>query len=140
MDVRETFERGEELGREARLLPADVYNLTHLMLAKSAKNCLFVPIRSMQYIAVIDEEEIIFVDSMDKRFIQLTWKYFTPQVRDSLNDPVPYTLIYYYPQALQIMQRLQGEYAKALRELQKKMPGSTEGESRIIHLPGQKDE
>ena len=38
----------------------------------------------------------------------------------------------------EIAERMQAETES--RELQKKMPGSTEGESRIIHLPGQKDE
>ena len=117
----ESFERGKELGRQTRKLTADVYNLSKLMLLKSEKSCLFVPIRNMQFIAVIDNEEIIFVDSAKKRYIHSTWALFTPQARDSLTDPVPFTYIYYFPDGPEIMQRLQGEYSKSLRQLEQKL-------------------
>jgi len=135
MDVRETFYRGEELGREARKLPAVEYNLSHLMLTKSKQSCLFVPIRSMQYLAVIDDEEIIFVDAINKRIIQFAWKYFTPQTRESLTDPVSYTLVYYQPGAIETMKRLQGEYFKALKILEARLPETASSDSNIIQIP-----
>ena len=61
MFTEETFYRPAETGREERLLPAPVYNLTHLLLAQTDSGCVFVPIRSMQYMAVLDAEESIFV-------------------------------------------------------------------------------
>jgi len=137
MDTRETFSRGEVLGSDSRQLPADVYNLGHLLLVKSERDCLFVPIRSMQYIAVIDKEEIIFIDSMDKRHIRLSWKNFTPQVRESLTEPVPYSVEYYHPSGPETMQRLQGEYAKALHLLEEKAPKIPDG-NKIITLSGKK--
>lgn len=135
MDVTETFYRGEELGREARKLPAVQYNLSYLMLTKSKRSCLFVPIRSMQYLAVIDHEEIIFVDAINKQVIQFAWKYFTPQTRESLTDPVPYTLVYYRPGALETMKRLQGEYFKALKLLEEKLPETSSADVNIIQIP-----
>lgn len=133
MDVIETFERGKELGRESRTLPAKDYNLIRILLSKSTRNCLFVPIRSMQYMAVIDDEEIIFVDSMNKRFIQQSWTLFKPQVRETLTDAVPYTLIYYSPNVLENMKRLQSEFSKALKHLEKKFPIQSDGYN-VINL------
>ncbi len=117
MDVTETFERENVYSQEIRQLPATIYNQTYLLLTHTKKKCVFVPIRSMQYIAVIDKEEIIFVDASNKRFVQISWQQFTSQIRQSLTDPVPYHCVYYYPDGKTIMQRLQGEYSKALNLL-----------------------
>ena len=57
MIVEETFYRPPETGREARTLPGPVYNLAHGLLAQSGTGCVFVPIRSMQYMAVLDAGE-----------------------------------------------------------------------------------
>jgi len=137
MDVRETFIRGEPLRTEFRQLPADIYNLSHLLLVKSSRDSLFIPIRSIQYLAVIDKEEIIFVDGMDKRSIKISWKKFTPQVRERLTDPVPYSLVLYHSSALEIMQRLQGEYSKAVK-LEAAKYNSDHGPSKIIQLSDKK--
>jgi hypothetical protein len=52
--------RDRELAREPRYLPASTYNLAHTLLARSPGDCVFVPIRSMQYVAIIAVEEIDF--------------------------------------------------------------------------------
>lgn len=116
MYVEETFFRPPELGREPRTLPADSYNLAHLLLARARHDCLFVPIRAMQYLAVIDAEEFIFVDREGRRLIDIAWCDFRPQTRASLTDPVPYQAVYYSDTARQTMPRLQGEFRKALAE------------------------
>ena len=38
-------------------------------LLARAGQCLFVPIRSLQYMAVLDAEEFIFVDSQNKAWV-----------------------------------------------------------------------
>ncbi|MEE9328387.1 MAG: hypothetical protein V3U71_13960 [Cocleimonas sp.] len=48
---------------------------------------MFVPIRSMQYMAVIDREEVIFVYAHRREVIEFTWRRFNPQERNSLEDP-----------------------------------------------------
>lgn len=118
--VSESFERGQELGRESRYLPGEFYNLIHSSLAKAPKNCLFVPIRSMQYLAVIDKEEIIFVDSLSNRYIEFAWQQFKPQTRENLMAAVPYELVYYQYKALETMKRLQGEFQMSLVQIKKK--------------------
>ena len=56
-----TCYRNTELQREPRQLPAKVYNTAHLLLEHSKEGVVFVPIRSMQYLAVIDHEELSLI-------------------------------------------------------------------------------
>ena len=132
MLVEETFYRPAELDREARTLPADLYNLAHLLLARAANGCLFVPIRSMQFLAVLDAEEFIFVDREKGRMIDLAWQRFRAGERAALDDPVAYETVYYAANGGETMLRLQGEFRKALQSLQGREPARAA--ARIIPL------
>ncbi|HEX8980766.1 MAG TPA: hypothetical protein VF811_13750 [Parasulfuritortus sp.] len=111
---QESFERGQPLMRTASTLPAATYNLTRILLAASTTGCVFVPIRSMQYLAVIDQEEIIFVDSQVKRWVTLAWRGFRPHEREALDQPVAYEAVYYTEAGADIQRRLLGEFHTAL--------------------------
>lgn len=76
MDI--TLYREEPLAEENRQLPADIYNIAHLLLAMHSTACVFVPIRTMQYLAIIDAEEIVFVDSNYKNEVAIAWTDFRP--------------------------------------------------------------
>ncbi|MBI3778826.1 MAG: hypothetical protein HY274_07940 [Gammaproteobacteria bacterium] len=134
MIVEETFYRPPELSREPRTLPAETYNLAHLLLKRAANGCLFVPLRGMQFLAVLDAEEFIFVDREGRRMIELAWQRFMPHARQSLDDPVSYEAVYYSPAGAEIMRRAQSEFPKALREVEQKtaLPSS----ARVIKLSG----
>ena len=116
MVVEETFYRPPQVAEEPRALPADTYNLAYRLLARARHKCVFVPIRSMQYLVVIDAEEFIFVDREGRRMIDIAWRDFRPQTRTSLTDPVPSQAVYYSGTARQTMPRLQGELRKALAD------------------------
>jgi len=120
MIVEETFYRPPELSREPRTLPAETYNLAHLLLKRASTGCLFVPLRSMQFLAVLDAEEFIFVDREGRRMIELAWQHFAPQTRHALDEPVSYEAVYYSPAGAEVMRRVQGEFHKALREVEQK--------------------
>lgn len=105
--------RGDEILREPRHLPALTYNLTHTLLTRS-NGCVFVPIRTMQYLAIIDGEEIVFVDREASGLIQLAWQRFRPQARTALDERVPYEVVYYMADTPQVMARLQAEFPRAL--------------------------
>jgi hypothetical protein len=122
MFTEETFYRPAELRRETRLLPAETYNLAHVLLARAAQGCLFVPIRSMQYLAVLDREEFIFVDREGRRAIEIAWQRFRPGERTALDVPVAYEAVYYTAGAPETMRRLQGEFLKALHGLEGREP------------------
>lgn len=114
--MEERFYREQEIARLPALLSASTYNLAHTLLARAGK-CLFVPIRSLQYMAVLDAEEIIFVDSQNKAWVELAWQHFRPQTRASLDESVPFELVHYTPQAAQTMKRLPREFHDALQQL-----------------------
>jgi len=112
-----TCYRDAELKRESLFLPATVYNTAHLLLEHSKEGVVFVPIRNMQYLAVIDFEEIIFLDSENKSWVAIAWQNFRPQRRNALAEPVPYQAVYYTPDAKETMKRLLVEFPQALKAL-----------------------
>jgi len=118
--MQESFYRPPEVGREPRRLPAETYNLALLLWRRCQADGLFVPIRSMQYLAIIDRQETIFVHREGRRMIELAWQSFHPEVRQSLADPVPYELVTYAGAAPDVMQRLPMELLRALRSLAQK--------------------
>lgn len=117
--MREDFYRGEPVSREPRHLPAATYNLARVLLAR-AGGCLFVPIRPMQYLAVLDREEFIFVDRDAGRWIEIAWQGFRPQQRASLEERIAYEAVYYRPSGPHTMRRLQMEFLLALQALDAK--------------------
>jgi hypothetical protein len=127
-----TCYRNTELQREARHLPAASYNTAHLLLEHSKEGVVFVPIRSMQCLAVIDREEIIFLDGEHKSWVEIAWQNFRPQQRSTLTEPVPYEAVYYSPDAKETMKRLLGEFPTALKALAAKDTPSIA--ARIIKL------
>ncbi len=118
----EIFYRGNELARTPSALPALIYNLAFLLVQRSRNGSVFVPIRPMQYLAVLDSEEYIFVDREHPQNVELAWRDFKPNTRTSLTEPVPFDVVYYVDQGHQTMQRLHSEFALALKLLAKKQP------------------
>jgi hypothetical protein len=118
----ETFFRPAEIARERVNLPAPLFNRCLLALNHSETRNAFIPIRSMQYQAVIDEFEIIFVDNQGYavsegqggRLIVLAWDVALRSTRDSLTAPVPIEIIYYNSDGHEIHRRLMSEFPKAL--------------------------
>jgi hypothetical protein len=131
--VELTCYRDQEVKRELRQLPAESYNLAHTLLERSTNENLFIPIRSMQYFAIMDKEEIIFLDGERKCWIDISWQKFHPQVRCSLDDPVEYEAVYYRENTNQLMSRLQAEFPRALKEFSQK--SKLEGSARVLKFP-----
>lgn len=119
---------------EHRHLPAATYNLALTQLARSATGNLFIPIRAMQYLAILDNEELVFLDGERKCWVDIAWRNFKPQTRASLEDAVEYEAVYYRPDAPSIMTRLQAELPRALQELAKK--SRVGGPARVLQFPG----
>lgn len=126
--VTETFFLPDETGREATRIPADLYNLAHTLLARSESGCVFVPIRTLQYLGVITDTEIVFVDSMayacseeqGGRMVMLAWQFRERASRDSLREPVACEVLYYGPQGPEVQMRLVAEFAAALQLLDRR--------------------
>lgn len=131
-----TCYRDQEVSREFRQLPATTYNLAITLLSRSPSDNLFIPIRSMQYLAILDAEELVFLDGVHKCWIDIAWRNFRPQSRNSLEDPVSYDAVYYTPESNQIVNRLQRELYLALQQLAGKERAG--GMAKIIKFTGQR--
>jgi hypothetical protein len=128
-----TCYRNHEVACESRHLPHATYNLAVTLLARCNSDCLFVPIRSLQYLAILDAEEFVFVDGASKCRIDIAWRHFRPMERTSLDDPVGYEAVYYHHETALLMSRLQTEFPLALRSLTGKE--RLEGPARVIKFP-----
>ncbi len=142
----ETFFRPNEIRSRQISIPAALYNRCRLFLSRCQYEHIFVPIRSMQYLAVIDEEEIIFVDSQayavsgdeGGRMILLAWR-FRPDLRpDALNEPVPVDLVNYHPDLDEIQRRLVGEFDRSLDilEARHQETGCDPRAKKVLPFPG----
>jgi len=128
-----TCYRDSEINCESRHLPASTYNLAITLLSRCPTRHLFVPIRSMQYMAIIDHEEFVFIDGERKCWIDIAWRNFKPQTRDALDQPVAYEAVYYRENMPALMTRLQREFSMALQALVNK--AKLDGPAKIIYFP-----
>ena len=141
----ETFFRPEEVGREHINLPAPLFNRCVLLLNHSTTGNVFIPVRSMQYQAVIDDDEIIFVDNQGYavqdgkggRLIILAWQVPLHNTRDSLNEPVPIEVVYYVRHDHDIHRRLIGELPKAIDIHEHRLKGNSKADKTATILPFQ---
>ena len=125
-----TCYRDQEVKREYHQLTASTYNLAMTLLARSVTGNLFIPIRSMQYLAILDTEELVFLDGARKCWIDIAWRKFHPQARTALDQPVEYEAVYYTEDAEKLMLRLQAELPRALQEMAKK--ATLDGPAKVL--------
>jgi hypothetical protein len=120
--VTETFFLPKEAGRNSWSVPAEIYNLYRSLQVRSETGYVFVPIRTLQYLAVLDKHEIIFVDSLSYavskdeggRLILIAWKFASMHERDSLSEPVPCEVVFYERMNSEIQLRLVTEFRQAM--------------------------
>ena len=121
----EIFFRPGERACERLTIPAALYNQCRLALSRCRNEHVFVPVRSMQVMAVIDTDEVIFVDNMayavqdgaGGKLIFLAWSLAPSAGRDDLSAPAPIQLRYYRDDARELHGRLVGEFGQELEAL-----------------------
>lgn len=137
----ELFFRPDSLACERLTIPAALYNRCRLALARCPNEHVFVPIRSMQIMAVIDLEEIIFVDSQayavqdgqGGRLICLAWIFRPEAGRSDLTEPAPIELLYFRKDARELHSRLVGEFMQSLELMEDRLrAGDCEARSRKV--------
>lgn len=126
MDI--TLHRDQELFSESRHLPAEIYNTAHTLLAQSEADCVFIPIRSMQFLAIIDAEEIVFVPGDFRNIVAIAWTDFRPNQRSALHDPVPYIVRHYRTDGVELMRQLQTDFSQALQTFYAKQVGTRQAD------------
>jgi hypothetical protein len=142
----ETFFRPAEVAREQLNLPAPLFNRCVVLLNRSTTRNVFIPVRTMQYQAVIDAEEIIFVDNQGYavqdgkggRLIVLSWQMPMHRSRDSLTEPVPIEVVYYIKEDHNIHRRLIGEFPKALDLFEERLKENENAAQKATILPFQR--
>lgn len=136
METKESFDRGPVVGREPRLLDAALYNKSHLLLVHAERDYLFLPLRRIQYLAVMDREEVIFIDGYGDRRIELAWRHFRPQARNALTETVPYTVEIYRPRGFDTIKHLQADFFEAIHHLdQRERESRRGGKAKVQPLP-----
>jgi len=120
--VTETFFLPKEVERKQWSVPADIYNLYRALQLRNQAGHVFVPIRTMQFMAVLDKSEIVFVDSQSYavskdeggRLILVAWKFAESIDRDALTDPVPCEVVFYEQDNCELQLRLVSEFRQAM--------------------------
>lgn len=144
--VTETFFLPDEVHRKDWSVTADIYNLYRSLLSRSTIEHVFVPIRSMQFLAVMDQNEIIFVDSQSYavsgdeggRLILIAWQFPASHDRDSLASPMPCEVVFYGRKNTDLQLRLITEFRQALEQLDQRYRDTelpVKG-AKILNLPG----
>lgn len=121
--TRETFFRPDSsVAREPSALPADLFNGLQLLLSRGGGESVFLPIRSMQYLAVITRDETLFVDAqggyahqdgVGGRIIRIAWR--PARHRESLSAPVPCDIVYYFEHLTEVQRRLISDIRPSLK-------------------------
>lgn len=113
--------RDEPLMIKPRGLRAETYNLGHALRTNSQAGVVFLPIRSMQFLAILDAKEWVFVDGLKKHVIELAWQKFHPQARSAIDDAVPYEAVFYTKASVPLMPRLESAIHDALVDAVKRI-------------------
>ena len=123
--VTETFFLPKEIERKDWSVPAETYNLYYSLYKRCEVGHVFVPIRNLQFMAVLDKNEIVFVDSLSYatsekeggRLILVAWKFPTSHDRDALGDPMPCEVVFYEKKNSDLQLRLISEFRLAMELL-----------------------
>lgn len=118
----ETFFLPKEVERRQWSVPADIYNQYRALQRRNQTTHVFVPIRTMQFMAVLDDNEIVFVDSQSYavskdqggRLILIVWKFAESIDRDALTEPVPCEVVFYEQINSDLQLRLITEFRQAM--------------------------
>ena len=88
----------------------------------------------MQYLAVIEREEIFFVDHQGGyavqdgeggRLITLAWQLPRALIRESLSGPVEIDLVLYRDDAREIHRRIMSEFPPVLERIDERQPSGS---------------
>lgn len=125
-----TVFRDQAIHRETRSLPAETYNLARRLQARSPSGVAFIPIRSMQVLAILDRDEFVFLDSQHKTWAMVAWQRFRADEREALDEPVSFQAVCYEADGLEAMKRLPREFHQALLALAAK--DKVDGPARVL--------
>ena len=126
--VTETFIRPREISRNTVLLNPALFNGYRRLLCRDSHPQIFVPLRNLQFQAIMTRDEILFIDSFGPyqhddshsgRCITISWQFKHLSRRDNITSPAPYDIVQYVRNSDISNNRLVGELGNAIRILEK---------------------
>lgn len=122
----QSFFTPDEFSNQTSRLVSTTYNLAHVLFNRSQSSHLFIPIRSLQYLAIIEKDTFWFVDSMayavrgdeGGRLIKISWHpLIEASQRDALNQHMDCRVIFYGEDMSEIQNRLNSEFYQAMLQI-----------------------
>ena len=119
----QSFFKPDEFSCQDSTILANCYNLAHILLKRSRSDHLFVALRSLQYLAIVEDNSFWFVDSMayavrgdeGGRLIRVSWHPTkTANERKSLTEHMGCRVIFYGGDMKEVQTRLTTEFYKEL--------------------------
>jgi hypothetical protein len=142
-DTQSFFTPDEFFYQQTRL-PSQTYNLAHTLLKRSQSSHLFIPIRSLQYLAIIEMNAFWFVDSLayatrgdeGGRLIRISWHPLVPaSQRESLTQHMNCRTIFYGGDMQEVQNRLNGEFYQAMLQIDQRHRDSLNTNCNVSILP-----
>lgn len=142
-DTQSFFTPDEFSCQQTRLL-SQTYNLAHVLLNRSQSDHLFVPIRSLQYLAIIEKNAFWFVDSLayavrgdeGGRLIRVSWHpLISANERDSLIQHMDCRVVFYGEDMSEIQNRLSSEFYQSMLLVDQRHRDSLITASKVSILP-----
>ena len=142
--VTQSFFTPDEFSCQQTRLLSNTYNLAHILLKRSQSDHLFIPIRSLQYLAIIENNAFWFVDSLayatrgndGGRLIRISWHpLMHASQRESLIENMDCRVIFYGNDMQDIQNRLNVEFYQAMQLVDKRHRESLDTDCNITILP-----
>ncbi len=142
-DTQSFFTPDEFFCQESRLL-SKTYNLAHVLLKRSQSDYIFVPIRPLQYLAILEKNAFWFVDSLDYavrgdeggRLIRISWHpLLHANQREGLTQNMDFRIIFYGKDMSEIQNRLNNELYQSMRLIDQRHSESLNTDCKISILP-----
>lgn len=142
-DTQSFFTPDEFFCQKTRLL-SQTYNLAHILLNRSQSSHLFIPIRSLQYLAIIEKTTFWFVDSLayavradeGGRLIRVSWHpLINANQREGLNQNMDCRVVFYGGDMSEIQNRLNSEFYQSMQQIDQRHRNSINTDCKVSILP-----
>jgi len=140
----QSFFTPDEFSCEKFMLLSKSYNLAHVLLNRSQAKHLFIPIRSLQYLAIIERDAFWFVDSLayavrgdeGGRLIRISWHpELDESQRDGLTQNMDCQVVFYGQDMHDIQIRLNHEFYQSMKLIDERHRDSIGKSCNISILP-----
>jgi len=148
----QSFFTPDEFSSHTSRLTCNIYNLAHVLLNRCQCDHLFIPIRSLQYLAIIEQDAFWFVDSQayavrgdeGGRLIRISWHpLINAHEREGLTQHMDCKVIFYGEDMSEIQRRLNSEFYQAMVQIDQRHRDSlpSNGLAKVLPLkPATKDD